>query len=209
MYRALLFLFLSLPIIFTSCSKETMEWNRIKDSSDLSPFREYVSAYPNSKYVELAKERIEGLMWRETTKQNSLQAYYGYLTENPHGKFRSQCENRINEITKSIYSIWRMTEASSYSMIGIQPKTNEFLILCSSGEVDIYLSGIHYMLSEFSTNRDTLLIKRIGKPLLFNVTSEQLKLSSPAGGYFEYDRLTGYAKEEFIAGCFAKPRCTE
>lgn len=74
-------------------------WEGIRLSSDVSKFEEYKTKFPQGIYLAQADNSIDSLDWVQASKMNSPEAYAGYLSSHPQGKYSSDALTAQSKIT--------------------------------------------------------------------------------------------------------------
>ena len=81
----------------------------------LEAFNEYLSLYPNGKYVRQVNERITELKkaaeksyYEEVCKQGTLQGFRNYLSKYPNGQYVTDINNRITD-----YDLWEKAKSQN------------------------------------------------------------------------------------------------
>lgn len=98
--------------------KQRMEQERYESAcyqGSLEAFEEYLSLYPNGKYVRQVNERIvelrkaqEKAYYEEVCKKATLQSFKDYISRYPNGQYVTDINNRITD-----YDLWEKAKSQN------------------------------------------------------------------------------------------------
>lgn len=82
---------------------ERNEWESLKKGKDLNKFYSFVSQYPESPYIQEARNIMDSLSWTDAQKVNTSEAYLAYIENsnlgNISGLYLSQAQNKYNYLS--------------------------------------------------------------------------------------------------------------
>ena len=93
-------LILFLTFLFNTCDKSKSDWEMARQLNTIEGYNEFLSKHSQSKFAEVAKEKIEELTWDSTVKDNTIEAYQEFLSEYPQSKFVETAKEKIAEFRR-------------------------------------------------------------------------------------------------------------
>jgi len=111
--------FLSIILIFLVTRCAHFNWKKTCKENQISDYEQFLEKYPDSKYVEEAKKRLDKLAFQEVKKQNTLSAYLIFLDKYPDSE-------NTKKITVTIDSILKYIKTVKLDIKGQFPKGYEF-----------------------------------------------------------------------------------
>ncbi|MBZ5672451.1 MAG: hypothetical protein LAO04_22350 [Acidobacteriia bacterium] len=100
----------------------------------------------------------------------------------------------------SIFSFWQQTQESQMGFLGIEPKTEEVIIICKNGIMDGYVGlGIPMLQKDISVSQNKITFKDTNRTLLYEVSGDILIMKTGDGKVMKYKRLIGSLRKKFIA----------
>jgi len=111
--------FFSLFSIFLFIQCAHINWKKTCEQNQIDSYEKFLEKYPDSKYAEEAKKRLDKLAFQKAKKKNTLSAYLTFL----HNYLDSK---HIKEITKTIDSILKEIKTVKLDVKGEFPRGYEF-----------------------------------------------------------------------------------
>ena len=98
----LVFLFCTL-LCFPQTKKEVKQWEKLQKKVNkfghyekkLTLLNDFIQKYPNHFYLEKANSQIEGIVYEQTKRKNTLEVYRDYLEKYPKGKNATEANEKV------------------------------------------------------------------------------------------------------------------
>jgi serine/threonine-protein kinase len=88
------------PVAVDIAAAEAADWNRVKDTRNVSELQAFINKYRSGTHLPDAKAKIEELDWSTVDRKNRT-ALQSYLNRYPQGAHASQAQELLNEITQA------------------------------------------------------------------------------------------------------------
>lgn len=110
-------IFIVFILLITSCGV-TKKYEKVKASNSITAYENFIEKYPESKYSEVAREKLnllyEDRAWKTANYYNTVSQFKSFISKYPDSKYLLRAENKIKEIeegkawdnSKSINSIF-------------------------------------------------------------------------------------------------------
>lgn len=83
--------------LMAGCSSST--WEEAQQADTYEAYQAYIEANPEGEHVKQAKKRAEDRYWQAVKNDSTAAAFKKYLNEFPNGRFRSEAQTRINQLS--------------------------------------------------------------------------------------------------------------
>ena len=87
-----------IALIIFGCDKSRSDWESAEKLNTIEAYNEFLSKHPQSKFVETARQKIDGLTWDRTVKDGTIEAYQEFLSEYPQSKFVETARQKMEEL---------------------------------------------------------------------------------------------------------------
>ena len=100
----LLFLLMSIVILFAGCDRSEKDWESATSEDTISAYEQFLEVHPEGQYTEEARSRLESLkreehLWQKAESQNTVFAIDKYLETYPQGKFVEKAHSKMKDYT--------------------------------------------------------------------------------------------------------------
>ena len=92
-----IFYMLLLALMITACQQNKI-WEITKTENTIKSYQKYLSEYPDGKYADSAKLKIEQISWEQVMNEASIETFNQFLSEFPNGQYASKANKKIEEI---------------------------------------------------------------------------------------------------------------
>jgi hypothetical protein len=96
-------------LVFISCSSETKDWENTVSKNSITAYEDYLKLYPQGKFADEAKSRIETIYFEKAEAANTIRAYEEFLKRYSEGQSADSARSKIEAIyfeqAKSVNSI--------------------------------------------------------------------------------------------------------
>jgi outer membrane protein assembly factor BamD (BamD/ComL family) len=106
--KLIISLFLCL-LVFISCSSENKDWENTVSKNSITAYEDYLKLYPQGKFADEAKSRIETIYFEKAEATNTISAYEDFLKRYSEGQLADEARSNIEAIyfdqAKSVNSV--------------------------------------------------------------------------------------------------------
>jgi Skp family chaperone for outer membrane proteins len=141
--------------------KEDQLWEQVKISDALSSIEKYILDYPNGRYSNLARDRlnqkIEDQLWEQAKISDDINVIENYIEKYPNGRFLNKANNRKNQINEAMKFSGKygyIDSERALSLLGPHP----FKVLSGETSSTVQLSEINARIPEFAKKYNIKLI---------------------------------------------------
>jgi hypothetical protein len=92
-------LIISIIIINMGCEKikSYQDWEKATKENTIEAYNNFLTKHPESKYNEIAKQKIEEMEFNKVSTENTLEAYKSFLIKYPKGQFSETAKQKLKE----------------------------------------------------------------------------------------------------------------
>ena len=96
--------------------KEEKEWQEALKLNTMEGYQKFINTYPESEFVEIAKEKISKLIikenqdWQNALKTNTIEGYQEFIKKYPKSEYKAIAKQKIEELKKRQEEIKREQE---------------------------------------------------------------------------------------------------
>jgi len=180
-----------LVLLCNGCIKnkdaETSLWENAKKVNRVESYKEYITKFPNGKFINQADSIIQVFVWEETKKLNNPESYEKYLSNYPKGYYVNEAKMTFEKV------LWDNANKTSNMEYYIKYKT-----LFPNGNK---ISDVNKFIDRFLIESGHVGYFKIGIPLAFK-SYKGLKIVSENETFFNqfsqenYTVTRNYVKEE-------------
>ncbi len=161
-------------------------WASAKKQNKIADYKNYLQNYPIGKNSQAAMKKIDSLFWvsalntysSETDKNTQQKALENYLAQSPNGQYRTEAQNKINNLQSNTESDVKTDDNKQASQS--PNETNKGVVVASD-------------------NLDQL----TGR-MVFDQSKNELALSNIQGGeppyFIQFKNQSGYTSQQFSIG---------
>ena len=84
-------------LAFISCSGEKKDWRKAESESSISACEDFLKQYPQGKFADKARSRIEAIYFDQAKAANSINAYIDFLKRYPNTNFAKEIQELLEE----------------------------------------------------------------------------------------------------------------
>jgi hypothetical protein len=96
-------------LVFISCSGEKKNWENAISKNSIAAYEDYLELYPQGKFADEAKLRIETIYFEKAEATNTIKTYEDFLKRYSEGQFADRARSKIEAIyfdqAKSVNSV--------------------------------------------------------------------------------------------------------
>jgi uncharacterized protein (TIGR02145 family) len=100
--------FVLLLLSFYSCNKEQKDFTIAKQANTIETLKEFANNYPDGKYIDIAKEIIDKLVWDSVLRKDIICDYESFIDEHGKSKFVDSAklmiekQNTVKDVDNSV-----------------------------------------------------------------------------------------------------------
>lgn len=87
-----------LLVIMLTVWQENDAWTNAKEINTEQSYKEYLTNYPDGKYIQEAKQSMEQTFWTETKQENTEEAYSNFIAKYPDGFYTKEARKLLEPI---------------------------------------------------------------------------------------------------------------
>lgn len=84
--------------VFISCSGEKKDWKNTESENSITAYEDYLKQYPQGKFADEARSRIETIHFEKAETANTIEAYDDFLKRYAEGDFADKARSKIEAI---------------------------------------------------------------------------------------------------------------
>lgn len=77
---------------------EERDWEKSRKINTIRSYENFLKLYQESRFIEVARSRIEELEWIQAEKIASIYAYESFITKYPNSKFNNQAKEKLEKL---------------------------------------------------------------------------------------------------------------
>jgi len=85
-------------LVFISCSGEKKDWKNAESENSITAYEDYLKQYPQGKFADEARSRIETIHFEKAETANTIEAYADFLKRYAEGDFADKARSKIEAI---------------------------------------------------------------------------------------------------------------
>ncbi len=86
-------------LVFISCSGEKKDWKNAESENSITAYENYLKQYPQGKFADEARSRIETIHFEKAETANTIKAYDDFLKRYAEGDFADKARSKIEAIS--------------------------------------------------------------------------------------------------------------
>jgi len=84
-------------LVFISCSGEKKDWKMAESENSITACEDFLKQYPQGKFVDKARSKIEAIYFDQAKAANSINAYNDFLKRYPNTNFANEIQELLEE----------------------------------------------------------------------------------------------------------------